>query len=43
MLKFSEDKLQKLSKSESPEEFHHLIFLGIAAIAVGTYVLKSKD
>jgi hypothetical protein len=44
---FSEGKLQKLPKAlpkaESPEDFHHLIFLGIAAIAVGTYVIKSKD
>jgi len=40
---FSEGKLQKLPKAESSEDFHHLIFLGIAAIAVGTYVIKSKD
>jgi len=32
-----------MSIIESEDDNRHLLFLGIAAIAVGTYVLKSKD
>jgi hypothetical protein len=38
----SKEKQQK-SLEGAPEDLHHLLFLGIAALAVGTYVLKSKD
>jgi hypothetical protein len=38
-----EKLLKSTSPQQMPEDYRHLLFLGIAAIAAGTYILKNKQ